>query len=135
MIKLRLKEFLTANNLSTYRLEREVSGVSRTSLYKLTAGDTDGIRFPTLDAIIAALTKLTGKPVTPNDLLEVIEEPTPVLQTLKPGEVAEDRLKITPAQGKFAPKFPTLKSVDGSSVSETVIKQREERTLATSGIK
>ena len=77
MVKLRLKEFLTANNLSTYRLEREVSGVSRTSLYKLASGDTDGIRFPTLDAIIAALTKLTGNPVTPNDLLEVVQEPNP----------------------------------------------------------
>jgi DNA-binding Xre family transcriptional regulator len=134
MVKLRLKEFLTANNLSTYRLEREVTGLSRTSLYKLTSGDTDGIRFPTLDAIIAALTKLTGKPVTPNDLLEVIEEP-PALKTLKPGEVTEDRLKITPAQGKFAPKFPTLKSVDGSSVSDTVIQQREERALAITGTK
>jgi DNA-binding Xre family transcriptional regulator len=127
MVKLRLKEFLNANNLSTYRLEREVTGVSRTSLYKLTAGDTDGIRFPTLDAIIAALTKLTGKPVTPNDLLEVIEEPRPALQTLKPGETDSPRLQITPAQGRFNPRPPLLQNPEGQSIASIISDARGER--------
>jgi DNA-binding Xre family transcriptional regulator len=74
MIKLKLKDCLDANNLSVYRLEKECPEVSRTTLYKLASGDVDGIRFNTLNV----LARLTGKPVTPNDLLEVIEEPEPL---------------------------------------------------------
>jgi DNA-binding Xre family transcriptional regulator len=75
MIKLRLKDCLDANGLSVYRLEKECPEVSRTTLYKLAAGEVDGVRFNTLNAVLIALARLTGKPVTPNDLLEVIEEP------------------------------------------------------------
>jgi DNA-binding Xre family transcriptional regulator len=75
MIKLKLKDCLDANNLSVYRLEKECPEVSRTTLYKLASGDVDGIRFNTLNVLLVALERLTGKPVTPNDLLEVIEEP------------------------------------------------------------
>ncbi len=77
MIKLKLKDCLDANGLSVYRLEKECPEVSRTTLYKLASGDVDGVRFNTLNALLVALARLTGKPVTPNDLLEVIEEPEP----------------------------------------------------------
>ncbi len=75
MIKLKLKDCLDANGLSVYRLEKECPEVSRTTLYKLASGEVDGVRFNTLNALLVALARLTGKPVTPNDLLEVIEEP------------------------------------------------------------
>jgi hypothetical protein len=70
-----------------------------------------------------------------NDLLEVVEEPMidlsqmPPLKSLKPGEVSDPQLKITPARGKFSPKFPSIKTRDGSSASDEVAAQREERDL------
>ena len=74
MIKLKLKDCLDANGLSVYRLEKECLGVSRTTLYKLASGEVDGVRFNTLNALLVALARLTGKPVTPNDLLEVVRD-------------------------------------------------------------
>jgi hypothetical protein len=56
-----------------------------------------------------------------SDLLEVVEEPMidlsqmPPLKSLKPGQVGNSQLKITPARGKFAPKYPSIKTRDGSS--------------------
>jgi DNA-binding Xre family transcriptional regulator len=66
----KLKKLLEANNISVYRLEKECPSVSRTSLYKLAAGETDGIRFPTLNALLGALNTLTSKEYSVCDLLE-----------------------------------------------------------------
>lgn len=38
-------------------------------------GDATRVDLGTLFGVISTLTRLTGQPVTPNDLLEVIEEP------------------------------------------------------------
>jgi hypothetical protein len=71
-----------------------------------------------------------------NDLLEVVEEPMidlsqmPPLKSLKPGEVGDPQLKIIPARGKFAPKYPTIKTRNGSSVADDIAAQREERDLS-----
>ena len=71
-----------------------------------------------------------------SDALEVVEEPMidlsqmPPLKSLKPGQVGDDQLKITPARGKFSPKYPTIKTRDGSSVADEIAKQREERHLS-----
>lgn len=67
----RLKEFLDAEGVTPYALAQKVSGkVSQKSVYRLTQGDLDGIRFNTLDTIIPALRELTGKPVQLSDLLD-----------------------------------------------------------------
>ena len=69
MIKFRLKEFLEAHGVSAYRLGQEVKGVSAVAVRKYAAGE----RQPQLDslaAIITALRAITGKDVTPGDLLE-----------------------------------------------------------------
>jgi hypothetical protein len=71
-----------------------------------------------------------------NDLLEVVEEPMIdlsqmlPLKSLKPGEVCDSQLKTTPARGKFSPKYPTIKTRDGSSVADEIAAQREERDLS-----
>jgi hypothetical protein len=54
----------------------------------------------------------------------------PPLKSLKPGRVSDPQLKITPARGKFSPKFPTIKTRDGSSVADDIAAQREERDLS-----
>jgi hypothetical protein len=70
-----------------------------------------------------------------NDRFEVVEEPMidlsqmPPLKSLKPGEISDPQLKITPAREKFSPKYPTIKTRDGSSTADEIGAQREERDL------
>lgn len=70
-----------------------------------------------------------------SDLLKVVEEPMidlsqmPPLKSLKPGQVDDPQLKITPARGKFSPKYPTIKTRDGSSVADDIAAQREKHDL------
>ncbi len=141
---MRLGKYLQAHNLTAYKLEKAVTGVvSRNTVYKW-ARETkapDHIHTAQFIAVMQALSRLTGQTVTPNDLLEVVEEPMidlsqmPPPQSLKPGQVSDNQLKITLARGKFAPKFPSIKTRDGSSVADDIAKQREERELAMAGIK
>jgi hypothetical protein len=70
-----------------------------------------------------------------NDLLKMVEEPMidlsqmPPLKSLKPGQVGDPQLKITPARGKFSPKYPSIKTRNGSSVADDVAAQHEEGDL------
>ncbi len=75
---MRLGNYLQAHNLTAYKLEKAVSGVvSRNTVYKWARESEapDHIHTAQFVAVMQALTRLTGQPVTPNDLLEVIEEP------------------------------------------------------------
>lgn len=69
-IRLKLRQYLDAHNLSAYRLVREVEGISPNTIYAYAANR----RKPTLhnlEKVLSALERLTGKPVSISDLLEV----------------------------------------------------------------
>ena len=119
IVRWRVKEFLDQHNKTPYALWK-ASGLSRNQTYAICTGEQEGLRFD-------GLSKLVGIPVTPNDLLEVIEEPTPVLETLKPGETDGPQLKLIPAQGKFKPRPPMLKNPEGQSVSGIISEARGSR--------
>lgn len=74
MVVLSLKALLDAHGLSTYRLVQATRGqVAERTVYSLAWGDPTRIDLPILGIIITALETLTGTPVTPNDLLRVVE--------------------------------------------------------------
>ena len=76
MIQWKLSNLLAAHNLTAYRLAEETKGiVNRNTVYSIARGDATRVDLGTLFGVIRTLTRLTGQPVTPNDLLEVIEEP------------------------------------------------------------
>jgi DNA-binding Xre family transcriptional regulator len=75
-VKVTLKEYLTQRNLSTYKLVQATTGrVAERTVYALARPGVKRVDLETLGVIIEALHDLTGETVTPNDLLEVIEEP------------------------------------------------------------
>lgn len=74
-VKWKVKQYLTAHNLSAYRLEKE-SGLAHGTVYRLVNGSTINLNAATLDATIKALRKLTGKHVGILDVLEYQEEAT-----------------------------------------------------------
>jgi hypothetical protein len=53
----------------------------------------------------------------------------PPLKSLKPRQISDPQLKIIPVRGKFSPKYPTIKTRDGSSVADEIAAQRAERDL------
>ena len=76
----KLKSILVAQNISVYSLARAMGNQTHAiKLYRITNADPAKrprrVDLVTLEQIIPALETLTGKPVTPNDLLELIEEP------------------------------------------------------------
>ncbi len=74
MIRLNIGSYLQQKNITPYRLVKE-SGLAPNTVYTLARTSAKRIDLDTLGSIVEALTRLTGQPVTPNDLLEVIEEP------------------------------------------------------------
>jgi DNA-binding Xre family transcriptional regulator len=72
-VRWKVKQYLTAHNLSAYRLEKE-SGLAHGTVYRLVNGNTVNLNAATLDATIKALRKLTGKHVDISDVLEYHEE-------------------------------------------------------------
>ena len=76
-VRVSLDRYLSQNNLTAYRLSKEVAGkAAQGSVYALARGEkVKRVDLETLSQVMQALTRLTGQPVTPNDLLEVIEEP------------------------------------------------------------
>ena len=126
IVRWKVKEFLDQHDKTPYALWK-ASGLSRNQTYAICTGEQEGLRFDGLSKLIAGLSKLVGIPVTPNDLLEVIEEPAPVLETLKPSETDGPQLKLIPAQGKFKPRPPMLKNPEGQSVSGIISEARGSR--------
>ncbi len=76
-VRVSLDRYLLQNKLTAYRLSKEVAGkAAQGSVYALARGEkVKRVDLETLSQVMQALTRLTGQPVTPNDLLEVIEEP------------------------------------------------------------
>lgn len=71
----KLKSYLDTHGITAYRLAQETHGeLSQTGVYRLLSDELGGVRFDTLSAVIKGLETLTGKTVTPNDLLEYQEE-------------------------------------------------------------
>ena len=77
-VRVSLDRFLERNNLTAYKLTKEVGGkASQGSIYALSRGNkVKRVDLETLSEVMGALSRLTGQPVTPNDLLEIIETPT-----------------------------------------------------------
>ena len=81
MIRLNIGSYLEQKNITPYRLVKE-SGLAPNTVYTLARTSAKRIDLDTLGSIVEALTRLTGQPVTPNDLLEVIEEPEHVFEEM-----------------------------------------------------
>ena len=72
--RMKLAEFLKQHNITVYALAKETEGkLSRTALYHL-ANEPKGVQFETLDVLVNALSKMTGRKVSISDLLEYEEE-------------------------------------------------------------
>jgi DNA-binding Xre family transcriptional regulator len=69
----RVKEFMEAHGISAYRLMKE-AGIAQGTAYRLANNKAGGLSLETLDAVIAALRRLTGKQVLLADLLEYQED-------------------------------------------------------------
>ena len=72
-MKWKVKEFLDSVGKTPYSLWK-ASGLSRNQTYAICNGKQDGLRFDGMTKLIQGLEKLTGKTVTPNDLLEVVRD-------------------------------------------------------------
>ena len=76
-LRVSLDRILSSRNLSTYRLMKQLEGrVSRGTVYSLASGNVQRIDLETLAGIMAGLEELTGETITPNDLIEMVEEPS-----------------------------------------------------------
>jgi DNA-binding Xre family transcriptional regulator len=69
-----LEEYVAPKtDLTLYRLAKEAD-LSYPMLSKLKAGHKQSMNTESLDKIIKALRHITGKQITPNDLLEYVED-------------------------------------------------------------
>ncbi len=69
----KVKEFLAVHNISAYRLMKE-AGLAQGTAYRLANNQAGGLSLETLDAVIEALRRLTGKEVVLAELLEYQDE-------------------------------------------------------------
>jgi len=67
-----VKEFLEAHDISAYRLMKEAD-LAQGTAYRLANNRASGLNLQTLDAVIEALRRLTGKRIRLADLLEYQE--------------------------------------------------------------
>lgn len=75
-IRWRLNNILKTHNITAYKLEQALRGrVSRNTVYRWAKEMPQSLDLAALPHMLEALTRLTGQPVTPNDLLEVTETP------------------------------------------------------------
>ncbi len=75
-VTVKLREYLDTHAISAYRVVQETHGrIAERTVYALARQGAKRVDLETLGEVIGALRRLTGKTVTPNDLLEVIEEP------------------------------------------------------------
>jgi DNA-binding Xre family transcriptional regulator len=68
-VRWKVQSLLRLHGLSTYRLWKE-SGLAMGTVYRLARGETTSLNVETLDRVMEALLRLTGKPVALGDLLE-----------------------------------------------------------------
>ena len=72
-MKLRVREYLETHGKSAYALWK-ASGLPRNTVYALSQGKAVRLDLETLGKVLYGLERLTGRTVTPNDLLEVIRD-------------------------------------------------------------
>lgn len=72
-LRWRLKELLDQNDVSAYSIAKD-TGLSLPSIYRLTNNHARSVQLDTLEAIMTALEKRTGKPVKLTDLLADADE-------------------------------------------------------------
>ena len=68
-VKWKVKAFLDSHDITPYRLMKE-SGLAQGTVYRLVNDDTTGLNTETLNAVLDALSDLTGKALNVNDVLE-----------------------------------------------------------------
>jgi hypothetical protein len=73
-IRWKLKECLELHDITPYALGKETPGLSLKLVYRLTNNQTEGVKFSTLAALMDGISRLCGKPVTFDDLLEYRRE-------------------------------------------------------------
>lgn len=77
-VQFTLKSYLEAHGLSAYRLAKQARGrVSRGTVYALAQGRAARVDLGTLGAVMTALEELTGREVSPADLLTAYTVPEP----------------------------------------------------------
>ena len=82
-VNVKLREYLDTHSISAYRVVQETHGkIAERTVYALARQGVKRVDLETLGEVIGALRRLTGQPVTPNDLLEVIEEPVQLEETI-----------------------------------------------------
>jgi len=72
VLRLKLKDFLEAHDLSAYQLAQEVSGVGAQTVYSIVRGDRKP-SWESLDSIVSALCRLTKRPVRIQEIVEHVE--------------------------------------------------------------
>jgi DNA-binding Xre family transcriptional regulator len=73
-LRWKLKELLDQNEVSAYSIAKD-TGLSLPSIYRLTNNHARSVQLDTLEAIMTALEKRTGKSVKLTDLLTDTDEP------------------------------------------------------------
>ncbi len=74
MLQWKLQHYLDSHGITPYKLWKE-SGLARPTVYDMASNRAKGVKFDVFHKVMSTLETITGQPVTPNDLLEVIEEP------------------------------------------------------------
>jgi hypothetical protein len=69
MMRLNLGQYLERRHLTPYRLIKE-SGLARATVYNMARVPAQRVDLDTVSTLLQALRRLTGEPVTINDLLE-----------------------------------------------------------------
>lgn len=100
----KLADVLARQDLTVYALAREMGNQTHAvKLYRITnknpAKRPRRADFDTLEQIIPALTRLTGQIISPNDLLELVEEPVQVMDSESDAWLNTDLSRL----GEFEP--------------------------------
>jgi len=71
----KLRAYLRAHGITPYKLAKALPEVRQATIYRLAAEDApQSVSFDVLSQVIAGLRRVTGEEVTPNDLIEIVEE-------------------------------------------------------------
>ena len=118
-IRLNLHRFLERHAISTYRVVKETSGtLAANTVYDLARRPAQRIDLDTVGAVVTALERITGEPVTIQDLLEFNDESHQVTTSQK--TKTPDLATLTAVAVKAAQSTPRRGKPQGSSQPVTV---------------
>ena len=72
-VKWQLRRFLEQERITVYAVWK-ASGVSKSTLYAITNGHMEGVQFDTLAKLLTGIEQLRQRPVTLEEILEVIRD-------------------------------------------------------------